>query len=181
MLSIWDAAQPHATGVILFQNLGPGAVTIDPGLKVQMGPHTFQLWDHPLPAEYQDYRVNVLNQPPMPSLPFTLEAGRTLAVAETWNFNFDTKALGPGFTPVISGSINGMPFSFVDTKGILVGDGPPRGSEETTPYSFLGKLCPPDLKEVPEPASAALFGALALAGMVSWRVRRRISPRGGAA
>jgi hypothetical protein len=170
LLSIWNSTQPHATGVLLFQNTGPAAVTIDSGLHVQIGNTTYQVWDSPLPSYITNFN------PSIPSLPFTLAAGHSLVVAETWNFNFDTGETHPNTNPIIAGSINGVPFSFEDSNRVLYGH---EGAETdytqawkaTTPYSFLGTAA------VPEPGTLALVSVVALAGLGGGFVRRRISRR----
>ncbi len=134
----------HDTGVIRFENLCPTPMTIDPGLKVTTQGASFQIWDS--------------------SLPLILAPGMNLVLAETANFNFDSSDFGLGSDPVVSGSIGGTAFSFVDTARILLGHEEAANTPETTPYGLLGRV-----ECVPEPSSIVLLSCGALCGLALLR------------
>ncbi len=123
LISSGGSATAHDTGVIRFENLCGGSVTIDPGLRVVTEFGSFQIWDG-LPN----------------GLPIILGPGANLVLAETANFNFDSSDFGLGINPVVSGSVNGIPFSFTDTARILLGHEEAATSLETTPYGLLGSV-----------------------------------------
>lgn len=155
LISSGNLSTPHDTGVIRLYNSTPDPVVIDAGLKVTTPNGPFQLWDS--------------------YLPFTLNPGQNLVLAETQNYNFDSSdyAYQSGFAdPIVSGSVNGVPFSFTDTQRILYGHEDNAGQGyggETTPYGFIGFAdC------VPEPAT----GSLASLGLVAWSLTRRRTVRG---
>jgi hypothetical protein len=156
LISSGGAATPHDTGVLLFQNTGSTAVTIDPGLKVQTAFGTFQIWDG--------------------SLPFSLGPGKNLVLAETANFNFDGSDSGLGSNPLVSGSVSGTPFSFADTTRAIFGHEDAGGPLETTPYHQFGviPIAEPAVAPapVPEPGTLALFGA-GIGGLLLVTARRR--------
>lgn len=178
MMSLWGSNFPHDTGVMMFQNTGANPVTLDPGLNVQVQNMNFQVWDSPLPPEYNAYLASI-NFPPEPSLPFVLDAGKTLVVAETWNFNFESAFHGLGINPVINGSINGVPFSIEDTQRVLLGHEAANGLKDhtmTTPFQFAGTIpvgSPPQNSCVPEPSSLLLGTIMALTGLAGLRLKRR--------
>lgn len=97
----------HDTGVVRFENLTSAAVTIDRGLRVTTEQNVFQIWDE--------------------FLPVVLDPGKSLVLAETINFNFDTSDFGLGVDPMVSGSETAYPFhlrtlpvSYWDTKTLAV-------------------------------------------------------------
>ena len=110
----------HDTGVVRFENLTNAAVTIDRGLRVTTEHNVFQIWDE--------------------FLPFVLAPGKSLVLAETINFNFDASDFGLGIDPIVSGSVNGIPFSFVDTARVLLGHEDATNTSETTRYQVLGRI-----------------------------------------
>jgi hypothetical protein len=120
----------HDTGVIRFQNPSDAPVIINPGLAVTIGTTTFQIWDQ--------------------FLPITLAPNKNLVLAETGQageFNFDSSNVGLGTDAVVSGSVNGQPFSFTDVARVLLGrqDAGGRGKNETTAYQVLGTITEPEL------------------------------------
>jgi hypothetical protein len=124
LISTGGVATLHDTGVIRFENRTKATVTIDPGLQVTTEQAVFQLWDS--------------------FLPITLAPGQNLVLAETENFNFDTSDFGLAIDPVVSGSVNGLAFSFTDHARVLLGreDSGTKvpASNETTPYQELGRI-----------------------------------------
>src|SRR5262249_46477181 len=120
LISSGDTTTPHDTGVIRFENLCSVPVTIDPGVTAVTQGATFQIWDG--------------------SLPVVLAPGQNLVLAETANFNFDSSDFGLGSNPVVSGSVDGMAFSFEDTNRILLGHEEAGNTPETTPYGLLGQI-----------------------------------------
>jgi hypothetical protein len=148
LISSGGVTTSHDTGVLLFQNTGSTAVTIDPGVKVVTQGANFEIWNG--------------------SLPFTLGPGDSLVLAETANFNFDSSDTGLGIDPIVSGSINGKPFSFVDTSRTLLGHEEVANTPETTPYHLLGTVA----VLVPEPGTLALFGA-GVVGLAVFGWKRR--------
>lgn len=175
MMSIWGPNFPHDTGVMMFQNTGASAVTIDPGLNVAVQNATFQVWDSPLPSYINDFTA-ANNLPTVPSLPFVLDAGKTLVVAETWNFNFESAFHGLGQDPVINGSINGVPFQIVDSQRVLLGHEAAGGLKDhtmTTPYQYAATIPVGRTNPVPEPSTLLLGTIMALSGYAGWRHKRR--------
>jgi hypothetical protein len=144
LIASGGSSTPHDTGVVRFQNTGAKAVSIDLGVKVTFQNGSFQPWDA--------------------SLPFTLNPGSNLVLAETVNFNFDSSEFGLGSDPVVAGDVSGNAFSFVDTARILLGREDAINGEETTPYGVLGRIAiNDDGGSVPEPGTLALLlGALLL-------------------
>ena len=120
LISSGGVTARHDTGVIRFENRTSAAVTIDPGLSVTTEGGVFQIWNE--------------------FLPITLAAGQNLVLAETQNFNFDTSDFGLGIDPVVSGSVNGQTFTFIDTARVLLGHEDATNTPETTPYQELGRI-----------------------------------------
>jgi hypothetical protein len=153
LISSGGVSASHDTGVLLFQNTGSTAVVINPGVKVQTQGGTFELWDG--------------------SLPFTLGPGKNLVLAETANFDFDLSDSGLTLDPLVSGSVNGVPFAFTDTARTLLGRDDIHESQETSPYHQLGTIAIGIAADpVPEPGTLALFGA-GLGGLLLVAARRR--------
>jgi hypothetical protein len=140
----------HDTGVLRFENNCEHSVSIDPGIKVKTSGGTFQLWDF--------------------ALPISLAPGQNLVLAETGEENFDTSDSGLLMDPIVSGSIDGVAFSFTDTSRILLGHEDVGGPAETTPYGLLGTAECRERPSVPEPGTLAL---LALGGAPMAAVLRR--------
>ena len=123
LISTGGVDTPHDTGVIRFENRTDSPVIIDPGLQVTTEQGVFQLRDS--------------------FLPITLAPGQNLVLAETENFNFDTSSFGGlALDPVVSGSVNGRAFTFIDTTRVLLGreDASASNLNETTPYQVLGRI-----------------------------------------
>ena len=133
LISSGGSTTSHDTGVIRFHNDGTSACIIDLGVKVTVQSATFQLWDS--------------------SLPFSLAGGSDLVLAETANFNFDSSDFGLGSNPIVTGSVNGVSFSFVDTGGILLGKKEAGNGAETTPYGVIGVIS----KAIPNPGTLPLM------------------------
>jgi hypothetical protein len=150
LISSGPVDSPHDTGVIRFENLCDMPVSIDPGLNVVTQGANFQLWDG--------------------SLPFVLAPGQNLVLAETVNYNFDSSDFGLAIDPVVSGSMDGVAFSFTDTARILLGHEEIANTPETTPYGLLGTI---PCAAVPEPGALAFVGAGMGSLLAAWRSRRR--------
>ena len=132
LISSGGSTTSHDTGVIRFHNDGTSDCIIDLGaLKVTVQLATFQLW----------------------SGSFALAGGSDLVLAETANFNFDSSDFGLGSNPIVTGSVNGVSFSFVDTGGILLGKKEAGNGAETTPYGVIGVIS----KAIPNPGTLPLM------------------------
>lgn len=150
LISSGGSATDHDTGVIRFLNDCDQSVTINVGLNVKTSGGFFQIWDG--------------------SLSLVLAPGMNLVLAETVNFNFDSSDFGLGSNPIVSGSINGMAFSFEDVDRVLLGHeegGGFGGPAETTPYHLIGAVA------CPEADTLTLFAGLGVLGLGGMLRRRR--------
>jgi hypothetical protein len=134
LIASGPATTPHDTGVIKFQNDGTFPVQIDQvTVTTENGQQVFRIWDDKLPF-------------------VTVEPGKSLVLAETQNFNFDSSNFGLDSDPVVSGTVrtlsslaDDMPFKFTDTRRVLLGHEDIGNTLETTPYGdvSLGDVTPP--------------------------------------
>lgn len=106
--------------LVMFQNLSGAPVTIGTGLTVTLGATPFTLWNSVLPFVVPNGQTVIFGDltgaafPPGPS-------------------NFDLSEFAPLYA-VVSGTVNGNPFTIVDTERILLGNGEAGAARETTPF-----------------------------------------------
>ena len=143
-----NAGDPDESGILL-HNSGPVAVTLAQGANITFGGNTYTPWDSFIGAGGQ-----------------TIPSDGNVILSGTSGFGMDGSDRGIS-NAVIDFTLDGIAYSFTDTKSVLSGF---PAFDETIPWTQIGCIGKCGAPTVPEPSTLLLLGS-GLAGL--GLVRRR--------